>query len=185
MSEQTALSRLQAILDELDKSLQSVEKLTTLSDNEIDSMLSAETPEQVKTPAQTRTQQALSQAAAQEDATRIQQTLQTLNQATSTWMDYVESESQRAVARATAPAKVQAHETKIVQRVTAVKPPPELPEPFSTWLVDISYILYNYIIAGLLGEIEIKPTDLDRYIDDFIKICELVVRVKVVAAGSS
>ena len=185
MSEQIALSRIQSIIDELDRQLADIAKLTTLTDQDIDNMLDADTPDQAKLPPETKTQQALAYSTAAEDAVNIQQTTQMIQQAADTWLNYIENESSRALATATATPNITAPETKIVQHVTTIKPPPELPDPWATWLTDISYILYSYIISGLLGEIEIKPIDLDRYIDDFLKICDIVIRVKISATGQS
>jgi len=177
------LAQVQSVLKGLDESLEAVQRLLLLSDVDIDRMLDAETPEQVEAPQQTSAQQAIAQTIAQDTATTIKQQLSAIQQAAQTWQQWLEAESQRAVSTAAEAPKATSTETKIVQKVTVVKPPPELPEPFASWLMDIAYILYNYIVAGLTGEIEIKPIDLDRYIDDFMKICELVIRVRLAHAG--
>jgi len=178
-----ALARVQSVLRSLDEALESVQRLLTLSDTDIDKMLSAESPEQAAVPTETAAQQAMAQAAAQDTATAIKQQLQAVQQAADAGQQWLESESQRIIATVAETPKTTHSETKIVQRVTVVKPPPELPEPFASWLMDIAYLLYNYVVMGLTGEIEIKPADLDRYIDDFMKICELMIRVKISATG--
>jgi len=180
-----ALTRIQDALRMLSEALEKINRIEGLTDEQIENIVNPDNPNAGKVPDENPITIGTSAAAAAEAGKKLDESLKKVDESVEYWTDYIDKQQARVMAMVFEAPKVTSPEHKVVQRMVTVKPPPELPEPFSTWLLDISYILYNYIVAGLLHEIEIKPADLDRYIDDFIKICEIAIRVKLGAAASS
>ena len=171
------LARIQEIINELTKAINSVTALTEIDEKTIDQMLSTETPEEVTVPEESKTMQAAGLADATTYATTVQTLLTDLKQNAENWSEWLDSESSRIAATVTAPPQVTSPTHKIIQQTITVKPPPAVPMVIYDHLLQLADLIYYYVIAALTGEIELKPTDIDRYIDDFIKIVEVLSKV--------
>jgi len=167
------LARIQAVLQELAKAVSQVDALLGMTDADIDKMIEA--------GAGAPTASAALQATANADAAAYAQLIQTLqadlSQAADSWSAWLDAQTQRILSFAAETPTVTSPQHKVVQQVVTVKPPPAVPAPLYDALLSIAEVLYYTIMAGLSGEVAMKPADVDRYIDTFIKIVEVASKV--------
>jgi len=172
---ETEIGRLQQISSEVAKTVERATALTEIPDAWIDATLEGAVPPEVPTTSPTIAAAAAAEAA--QYAALLQSTQAELHAYSEEWMRWIDAETQRILATAAETPAVTSPTHKVTQRVVTVKPPPTVPAPLYDELLSLADILYYIIIAALSGEVEIRATDIDRYIDDFIKIVEVISKV--------
>lgn len=178
-----ALNRIQSVLQSLNEALEKLNRIEGLTDSQIDNMLNPDNPNAGKVPDKNPITSGASTAAAAQAEQELNNALNKVNQSVEFWTDYIDKQQKRVMAMAFETPKVTSPQHKIVQQVVTVKPPPTVPEPLYYMALDIATALYYIIMAALSGEIDIKPTDLDRYIDDFLNILKTLTGVAPSAGG--
>jgi len=169
------IGRLQQILNEVTKTVERATALTEISDAWIDNVLEGAAPPEA--PATSPTIAAAAAAEAAQYAATIQAAQTELRAYSEEWMRWIDAETQRILTTAAETPAVTSPTHKVVQRVTVTKPPPTVPAPLYDKLLSLADILYYIIMAALSGEVQMRAVDVDRYIDDFIKIVEVISRV--------
>lgn len=116
-------------------------------------------------PDKTQIQQEKERAETEENVNNIKQQLSELEKTTQTWLNYIDN------IKYNIQQKEKAKTTTIHKVTTPRKTPTKIiPPKYAQQIEDILDILYIIIIAALYKEIELKPTDLDRLIDDYLNI---------------
>jgi len=169
------IGRLQQILREIMKAIKRVTALIEIPDTWIDNAIEGTIPAEI--PTTSATIAAAEAAEAAQYAALLQSTQAELRTYTEDWLRWIETETQRVLTTAAETPVIVSPRHRIVQRVTITKPPPTLPATLYDELLSIANILYYVIIAALSGEVYMRATDIDRLIDDFIKIVEVISRV--------
>jgi len=175
MTFEAEITRLQQILAEIAKTIQQVTALIEIPDTWIDAVLDLQAPAEV--PTTSTTIAAVSMAESARYAATIQAAQTELRAFSNEWLHWIDTETQRILATAAETPVVTSPTHKVMQRITVTKPPPTIPAVVYDQLLSLADILYYIIVAALSGEVEMRTVDIDRYIDDFIKIVEVISKV--------
>jgi hypothetical protein len=187
----TPLKRIQDILQELSKNEEKINRLTNITDDDIDRTLTVqETPTgQVTTGQPTTPQQilnAISTAAAADAASYVTQKLNQMQQSAQNTSDFLDAEAQRISAMASETPKTTIREAGVTTRVTTTrtaKPPPTVPEEVYEAMMDAFAAIYFTFMAMMTGQMEYKASEARAWADELIKYAEFFS--KVVASGES
>jgi hypothetical protein len=185
----TPAKRIQDILQELSEAEEKTNRLTNITDDDIDRMLTVtETPTGQVTTGQPTTPQAvlnaISTTAAVDAASYVQQKLTQMQQSAQNTSDFLDAEAARISALASETPKTTIREAGVTTRVTttrAVKPPPAVPEDVYEAMMDAFAAIYFTFMAMMTGQMEYKPAEARMWADELIKYAEFFS--KVVASG--
>jgi hypothetical protein len=185
----TPARRIQDILKELSDAETKVNALTSITDDDIDKMLTVtETPTGQVTTGQPTTPQAvlnaISTAAAVDAASYVQQKLNQMQQSAQNTSDFLDAEAARISALAYETPKTTARETGVTVKVPApraAKPPPTVPPEVYEAMMDAFAAIYFTFMAMMTGQMEYKATEARMWADELIKYAEFFS--KVVAGG--
>jgi hypothetical protein len=185
----TPARRIQDILRELSEDEEKINRLTNITDDDIDKMLTVqETPSGGVTTGQPTTPQqilnAISTAAAVDAASYVTQKLNQMQQSAQNTSDYLDAEAQRISAMASGTPTVTVREAGVTTRVTtarAAKPPPTVPPEVYEAMIDAFAAIYFTFMAMMTGQMEYKASDARMWADELLKYAEFFS--KVVASG--